>query len=114
MKSFSKLFLPCCLACVIFWLAGGCASYIKIRQYNEDWHKSHKTFQATTGDFNLMVGIPVLTPFWICDLPFSLATDIVMLPLDIYWDFTKEKRMARKKEEYEARKSDSNETSAPP
>jgi len=30
-------------------------------------------------------GYLILSPFWLIDLPFSLVTDTIFLPTDIYW-----------------------------
>ena len=108
MKLTSKLFLPCCLACALLLIAGGCGTINKIVYYNENVGTDKICF-ATTTDFNAMEHLweraPLLglitTPFWILDLPISIAADIIMLPLDIYWDVIyldviREKRKARR------------------
>jgi len=110
-----KLFLPC-LACVGLLLAGGCASILKIATYNSDTpRRNEKVFWATTGDLDILrnvwkqVDLPFAVPaalIAVLDLPFSLATDILMLPLDFYWD-------AARDEQRKARNLELNETPDP-
>ena len=127
MKKQLQFFIFPCLACVLLLLAGGCSTIAKIAFYNSerDPRKGEKTFWAVKGNMNALdfllnkrhtsdMPAPLIcVPFFLLDLPISLATDLLMLPLDLHWDATKDEREARKKAEQEAKNSDSNETPDP-
>ena len=107
-----------CLACVGLLLVNGCATFVKIVNYNEKgvYGNRDKTFQVVSFDTKLLelmwirdpaplLTSVIMTPFWLLDIPISLVADILMLPLDLYWDAANDERAARN--------IDSNETPDP-
>ena len=86
---------------ILLSLIGSCSSYIKLESYSSSIKSEDMRFKATGMTiFGLKLclglekvagnwgetGLPVVfTPFILLNIPYSLATDIVMFPLDYYF-----------------------------
>jgi len=69
----------------IFLLGAGCTSLMKLGGYPRKVKYTDMRFKATMDDLALASFLSPLTPILLVDLPFSLATDIVMFPMDQFF-----------------------------
>ena len=86
--------------CGMIFLTGGCATSYKLEDYKKA--KKHEDMRFWASKADMAIAFLIINPIPLLDLPFSLAADIIMFPIDQYFYSVNVEPRIRKKRNNES------------